>query len=267
MLRTRLITAGILLGVVGLCLSWSPPSWWSALVALMVALACWEWSGLAGVTPIIRSAYLMGSMALYWGVGQLYVPWLVLSLGFWVIMAPLWLRQQWKIQSWLLLGIGWVVLLPSGWSLAALRQQGNSVMLALMVVVWLSDTAAYFAGKAWGKHKLAPSISPGKTWEGVVGALVAVTVYGVIWWWVAQQGGGGAMGARVRQSPTTWLPLLWALTALGVLGDLMESWLKRCAGVKDSGVILPGHGGVLDRVDALTSTLPLAMLWIMGVGK
>jgi phosphatidate cytidylyltransferase len=121
-----------------------------------------------------------------------------------------------------------------------------------MGAIWLSDTAAYFSGRTWGKNKLAPSISPGKTWEGVAGALVAVLVYALIWSY-----GEDAIPA------TLLIPLLLLLAALGIVGDLFESLMKRHAGLKDSGTILPGHGGILDRIDALTSTLPIAALALL----
>ena len=122
-----------------------------------------------------------------------------------------------------------------------------------MAIVWISDTAAFLCGKQWGRCKLAPSISPGKTWEGVAGAFGGVTLYYVILSVCFASGHAvldGAMGFAV----------FLALTALGVEGDLFESWIKRTAGVKDSGTVLPGHGGILDRIDALTSSMPAAAL-------
>ena len=116
--------------------------------------------------------------------------------------------------------------------------------------IWISDTAAYFAGRALGKHKLAPNISPGKTWEGVAGAVVAVSIYALIWARVAGEAGHTKF----------LMPLLLILAIMGIIGDLFESLIKRHAGLKDSGNILPGHGGILDRIDALTSTLPIAVL-------
>jgi phosphatidate cytidylyltransferase len=122
-----------------------------------------------------------------------------------------------------------------------------------MSAIWISDTAAYFSGRAWGRRKLAPSISPGKTWEGVAGALAAVLVYALLW--------SNSSGSEARAS--LLVPLLLLLAAMGIIGDLFESLMKRQAGVKDSGNILPGHGGILDRIDALTSTLPLAILSLL----
>jgi phosphatidate cytidylyltransferase len=117
-------------------------------------------------------------------------------------------------------------------------------------VVWIADTAAYFAGRALGKHKLAPAISPGKTWEGVAGAFAAVTVYAVILHFVRIPTGGIYFV----------IAAFFGMTAFSIAGDLFESWLKRCAGVKDSGIIFPGHGGMLDRIDGVVAALPLAAL-------
>jgi phosphatidate cytidylyltransferase len=122
-----------------------------------------------------------------------------------------------------------------------------------MGLVWAADIAAYFAGRRFGKNKLAPSISPGKTWEGVIGALLGVAVYVLLVWAIA--GSPGKLPLIVLL-----LVASWCWVGLAVIGDLFESAIKRQAGVKDSGALLPGHGGLLDRIDALTSTLPMAAL-------
>jgi CDP-diglyceride synthetase len=149
-----------------------------------------------------------------------------------------------------------VLLLPVWLALVQLRQAGPLALLAIMAVVWLADIGAYFAGRSLGKHKLAPSISPGKTWEGAIGGGVAVLVYGLL------------LSSRLPAILAGNLPLLLVvlvlLTAISILGDLFESLLKRQAGLKDSSKVLPGHGGVLDRIDSLTSTLPLvALVWLV----
>jgi phosphatidate cytidylyltransferase len=125
-----------------------------------------------------------------------------------------------------------------------------------MFVVWLADTAAYFSGRKFGKHKLAPSISPGKTWEGVLGALALVTIYVSVIGWSTGLIKSYLMFAVV-------ILISWFWVALSVMGDLFESAVKRQAGVKDSGTLLPGHGGLLDRIDALTSTLPFVALVLL----
>jgi len=125
--------------------------------------------------------------------------------------------------------------------------------LGFMTAVWVSDTSAYFVGRTLGRHKLAPKVSPGKTWEGVVGALIAVSIYALTWGYLA----GGKIHIVLL------VLLLLVLAVLGIIGDLFESLIKRQAGVKNSGNILPGHGGILDRIDALTSTLPIAVLAVL----
>jgi phosphatidate cytidylyltransferase len=143
-----------------------------------------------------------------------------------------------------------------------IRDLSPGLLLALMAIVWISDSSAFFTGRAWGRNKLAPEISPGKTWEGVYGALAAVLVYAIICivtfgqevipdWFP-----GEAAGLLVA---VFWLALAFA----GIMGDLMESLLKRMAGVKDSGMLLPGHGGILDRIDALLPILPIAAIFYL----
>ncbi len=153
---------------------------------------------------------------------------------------------------------GWLLIVPT-W-LALVRLQAMPwVLLAVLGVVWIADSAAYFAGRTWGRRKLAPLISPGKTWEGVAGAAVAVAVYHALVWYFGLRSVTLEIGVAAALLVACLLPL-------SILGDLFESWIKRQAGVKDSGTLLPGHGGVLDRIDALTSTLPLAALvvpWLM----
>jgi phosphatidate cytidylyltransferase len=149
-----------------------------------------------------------------------------------------------------------VLLLPVWLALVQLRQAGPLTLLAIMSVVWLADIGAYFAGRSFGKHKLAPAISPGKTWEGAIGGAVAVLAYGLL------------LSSKLPPTLAGNLPLLLMvlvlLTAISILGDLFESLLKRQAGLKDSSNVLPGHGGVLDRIDSLTSTLPLvALVWLV----
>ena len=179
---------------------------------------------------------------------------ILLAVAFWLLVAPLWLLGRWHAPHALVrAAVGVVVLLPTFAALLYLHARGPAVLLGVMAVVWIADTAAYFSGRFFGRHKLAPAISPGKTWEGVAGAFVALALYAA---------------AVSRWGALPWLPLflmVWGLLYLSVLGDLFESWIKRVSGMKDSGAMLPGHGGVLDRIDALTSTLPIAtgmLMWL-----
>jgi len=129
-------------------------------------------------------------------------------------------------------------------------------VLAAMAIVWIADTAAYFAGRTFGKRKLAPAVSPGKSWEGVYGAWIAVAIYAIVL--VRFAGDAGFAFDVTALAMVAWLLFVVALASISVVGDLFESLLKRQAGVKDSGTLLPGHGGILDRTDALLAAMPIA---------
>jgi phosphatidate cytidylyltransferase len=152
--------------------------------------------------------------------------------------------------------VGWVVLIPTGLAMLDLRTGHPMWLLGMMGLVWIADIAAYFTGRKFGRHKLAPSISPGKTWEGVAGAMLGVSICVVLAWI------SSPYSAQIIFLPSLLLAS-WCWVGLAVIGDLFESAIKRQAGVKDSGALLPGHGGLLDRIDALTSTLPLAALALL----
>ena len=261
MLLKRILTAASLLVGLLACLFLLPDTLWALVMLLPLAVGALEWAKLSGLPMPARLSYAVAIVAL---AGFVYVfdlaAWLYLAaLMLWLVIVPMWLAAGWQLKSaWLRVPLGVLVLLPLWMALVELREQGPWWVLLLMGVVWIADTAAYFSGRQFGKHKLAPTISPGKTWEGVVGAAVAVVVY-------------GAIVLMVLRSPR-FDPYAWALPALmlgvvmlylSILGDLFESWVKRVANVKDSGNILPGHGGVLDRIDALTSTLPIAALILL----
>ena len=172
---------------------------------------------------------------------------LMAAVLFWVIIAPIWLARGVSLQHRIaLLAAGFIILVPAALALAALPPLQ---VLAVLVLVWVADSAAYFVGRAWGRRKLAPSISPGKTWEGAWGGIAGALAYAIIC--------GGLAGG------VAWIPLVAGaalLAVLSIVGDLFESAAKRQAGVKDSGTLLPGHGGILDRIDSATATLPLAAL-------
>ena len=266
MLKDRVITAILLLaGLLG-ALFLLPPPGWALLCALVCGAAAWEWGGLARFEGPLRIttavaftlaclvlAYSSGLMQGNSGGAILVLPLYALSALFWVFVAPAWMARKWTFKSPMMASLtGFVVLVPTALALMHLRAQGPLVLLATMAVVWVADIAAYFSGRAFGKHKLAPSISPGKTWEGALGAVLAVLIYGF--------GVLVALGASNPHGALTVALALVAWTAISIVGDLFESLLKRQAGIKDSGNILPGHGGILDRIDSLTSTLPLVAL-------
>lgn len=266
MLKQRVITALILLVVFLAALFGLPALLWSALVTAIVLLGAAEWAGLSGLDAGGRKRYLLITALLMFSLMALdatvsidmqTVPHILVysaAVLLWVFIVPVWLMTGWKLNSPLAMGVvGWVVLIPTGLAMMDLRAANPWWLLGIMALVWMADTTAYFAGKRFGKHKLAPSISPGKTWEGVAGALLGVAVYVLVVAWVT------GLYKQYLVFPSGVLAAWWWV-GLAIIGDLFESAIKRQAGVKDSGTLLPGHGGLLDRIDALTPTLPLAAL-------
>lgn len=273
MLKTRVITAVLILAAFLPSLFFLPQRYWALLTAVIVGVAAWEWGGLIRLGSAGRMAYGLFTAAVCvliavlapaaigdGGPGLPAFPGVLavygLTVVFWGAVAPLWLRNKWRAaRSGFGSLVGLVVIVPAWLALVQLRLLGPAVLLAILAVVWMADIAAYVAGKNFGKHKLAPSISPGKTWEGALGACLGVLLYGVAMRYVFAVDG---------ISLGLWLLGLLLVTVVSVVGDLFESLLKRQAGLKDSSHILPGHGGVLDRIDSLTSTLPtVALLWLI----
>ncbi len=268
MLKARIITALILVSVLLPCLFFLPQSVWALVAALVAGVAAWEWGGLmrwrsAGCYRLgIATALSCSGLSLLFpslvelGQPDLMLPVYGMATAFWLLVVPLWLARKWTIAG--LPGIltGALVIVPTWLALTQLRLLGPEVLLAILALVWVADVAAYFFGKTFGKNKLAPSISPGKTWEGALGACVTVVCYGLVL---------RGFFAASTVSPLVWVAGLVLVTAVSVMGDLFESLLKRQAGLKDSSHVLPGHGGVLDRIDSLTSTLPVvALLWLLS---
>jgi phosphatidate cytidylyltransferase len=272
MLKTRVVTALVLLVVFLGALFWLPPRAWAVFAGVLIIPAAWEWGKLMKLTPQICALYALTVVAVCASLFALTLAGespgsaglaVMVYLGaalLWMVVVPVWLwRARLPKSGWLNALTGLMVLVPTWLALVQLHLLSPLLLLMLMSVAWISDTAAYFAGRRYGRRKLAPAISPGKSWEGVAGAVLAVSVYALLW--------GFAWPSylpRVFQSMRfggyALLLLLWLLTAVGIYGDLFESAMKRRAGVKDSGTLLPGHGGVLDRVDALTAVLPVAAL-------
>jgi phosphatidate cytidylyltransferase len=272
MLGTRILTAVILVPLVLVALFLLPSPAWASVSLLVMGAAAGEWADLAGYRKarwllFVAGTMLTGFLLLAtvssggdagWTDGVVPAVCGVATL-FWLVIAPPWVVFRWKPASRLALAIvGWIALIGAWVALVALQAHSPWLVLAAMAIVWIADTAAYFTGRAFGRHKLAPEVSPGKTWEGVYGALAAVTVYAVALVPLAV-----AAGYPGRVSPIAvvlWVMFALALVALSVEGDLFESLLKRHAGVKDSGRLLPGHGGILDRIDALLAAMPAAAL-------
>lgn len=267
MLKARILTAIIILPLFLSALFYLQDIFWATLILVLVVIGSREWSHLAKFTIkntiifIILTTLLGGELLFLLGEAakvDAYTPifiWIfAVSAIFWTIFVPILLKRASSIDSIVgLMLVGWLILLPTALALYQLRAISPLLLLGFMGTIWISDTAAYFTGRAFGKHKLAYHISPGKTWEGVAGAILAVFIYALVW-----------VFAFVGEPYLLLLiPLLVILAILGIIGDLFESLIKRQANVKDSGKILPGHGGILDRIDALTASLPLAMLALL----
>lgn len=264
MLKQRVITALILLILFLAALFALPASGWAVVVTLIVMQGAREWSNLAKMRGFAAGVYLAVMLVSFLLILLMYfvvhpyqkTPIQIfiygISAAFWLMLVPAWLNAGWKTDNpWLLGAVGWAVLIPMGMAMMDLRAANPQPwwLLGVMGLVWVADISAYFTGRKFGKNKLAPSISPGKTWEGVAGAVLGVMVYVVL----------VMLGSGMTQRYSLLLLAIIGV-ALAVIGDLFESAIKRQAGAKDSGTLLPGHGGLLDRIDALTSTLPLAAL-------
>ena len=264
MLLQRILTALVLLAVLSIVLLWLPRAAALAGLALIVLAGAWEWAGLARIQGAVQKALYTAAcavaMLLLWRVAAT-------PAGFaWVMAATL---------AWWVVAFGWLSLAPGrgGRIPAALaglatlapmwvamerlyHHSGHGPMLIVFVfvLIWAADIGAYFVGRRFGRYKLAPRVSPNKTWEGVLGGL--------------------ALGALVALAGQAWfgfdaaafLPLCMAVILVSVVGDLTESLFKRQVGVKDSGGLLPGHGGVLDRIDSLTSAVPVWALGLVWLG-
>jgi phosphatidate cytidylyltransferase len=265
-LAQRVATAVVVLAAFLLAVFLLPPRAFALIVMVILVLAAHAWAKLIGLAPGAAAVYAMllalvacallfapqAAFARGWPPRLLAVVCGVATL-FWLLVAPFWVIARWPARSpWLMSVVG-LVTLPALWmALVQLHARSPWVLLAAMGLVWIADTAAFFAGRRFGRHKLAPQVSPGKTWEGLAGALVAVALYALLLVPLAPRLGIAPEASGVA----AWVAFAVAVAALSAVGDLFESWQKRQAGVKDSGALLPGHGGVLDRIDALVAAMP-----------
>jgi phosphatidate cytidylyltransferase len=270
MLKTRVLTALVLLAVFLPILFLLPAIYIGIFFLIALLAAAWEWSRLLN-PGAERAAWLYALLCLLTIVfllGMQNASWqfalLLLAVIFWFFIAPFILAKGINLSLqklrpfYVVLGL---ILLPATWfSLVFLRELGLIFLLSSMAFVWVADIGAYFVGKAFGKRKLAMQISPGKSVEGAIGGLILCYGYALlcVFFLPFEATLFGAWAIRFG-----WVPLflmVTVLTAFSIFGDLFESQLKRLAGVKDSSNLLPGHGGVLDRVDALIPTMPIAAL-------
>ncbi|MCD1125070.1 phosphatidate cytidylyltransferase [Jinshanibacter sp. LJY008] len=284
MLKSRIITALILIPLVIAALFMLPPLPFAIMTVAICMLAAWEWGQLAGMgTPVQRIMLAalcgVGLFVLYWPTHISPLPlllhpvvegFLLASLGWWVLALLMVLfypasAQFWKHSRLLRLIFGVLTIVPFFWGMLVLRQYGfeeNSYtgawwLLYVMFLVWGADSGAYAFGRLFGKHKLAPKVSPGKTLEGLVGGLVSSALLAWLF----------SLYAPLHISLNTLLISSVLAVLASVLGDLTESMFKREAGIKDSGHLIPGHGGVLDRIDSLTAAIPVFACLIFLVFK
>lgn len=268
MLKQRVLTAGVLLSIMLAALLWLPTQGFAVVLGTVVLLGAREWAALIGYEPAGQQGYVgvlfLALLLLAWS--QPTVPTLrpvVIGVAtlFWVAVT-VWLWRHAHVMgkplNRTLLTVCGILVLTAPWlALVALHEQsGPWLVLFLLLIVWVADSCAYFAGRRWGRRRLAPALSPGKTIEGVYGGLFGVALLAVA--------GSIGVGLGVGQG-LLFVGLCLLAAVVSIAGDLFESLLKRQCGVKDSGHLLPGHGGVLDRVDSLTAAAPLFVLgwWLL----
>ena len=263
-MRARIFTAVVLAAVLVGVLLYGPAWAARALFGLFIAAGAWEWSGFFAVTTratrmgyvllvaLLASAarMLLADAGEFSRLMQFTTCWWLLAL-LWLLIAP----QQ--TRAWSTAVAGLLALVPAWVALTRMVElwpRGAQWVLFILTLAFAADTGAYFAGRAYGRLKLAPLVSPAKTWEGVIGGMVLAAVVGYA-------------GSRwFDLSPRGFVPLCLAGAAFSVVGDLTESMFKRAAGLKDSGRLFPGHGGVLDRVDGVLATTPVMCLGLLWLG-
>ncbi|WP_203141774.1 phosphatidate cytidylyltransferase [Marinobacter mangrovi] len=272
MLKTRVITALILAPIAIGCIFFLPPLGFALFTGIIISIGAWEWANMAGMTagPARIGYALATALVLFLLLQSTALTVLVLAVIWWVVALLLVRAYPGGSQQWQPVPVralmGGLVLVPAWVGLNQLRSgdfhlanADNNLLLLLYVfcVVWVADIGAYFAGRAFGKAKLAPRVSPGKSWAGVWGGLVAVAALSLI----------VSLVIGCSATETGLLLVVSLITgAVSVLGDLLESMLKRFRGIKDSSQLLPGHGGIMDRIDSLTAAIPVFALCITLLG-
>lgn len=273
MLAQRVATALVLVALLLMALAVSQPWPFALLTLLLIAAAGWEWGRLNQASALLALA--MGCVLAAAGAWAIALGWTQRAPAsawwaapvLWLVAGVLALRagpEVWpRLPRWLRWSVG-ILALGAAWlALTQARAIGINFLLSVLCLVWMADISAYFGGRAFGRRKLAPSISPGKSWEGVWSGIGGVILLAVFWIWLdgRMPFDSDSVYSRLLGSLGWWggALALAALSALSVIGDLVESLVKRAAGAKDSSRLLPGHGGVLDRVDALLPVVPVAL--------
>lgn len=272
MLKQRLITGAILIAVATWGILVLPTVWFGMGLLLFVLVGAWEWGGLLGLAqqPPVRLGYcalVFGVTALAWSLldNSVFVGLVLACAGVYWCSVLTWLWHYAADPQWRnprsLRAVAGVITLVAPW-VALMNLHGTPLfgpfyVLFLMGMIWIADSGAYFAGRRWGRHKLAPHISPGKTWEGAAGALLATLTFAAL--------GAGVLGGPAETRWPVFIMICLVAVLFSIVGDLFESMIKRQHQVKDSGGLLPGHGGVLDRVDSLTAAAPVFLLGLQGL--
>jgi phosphatidate cytidylyltransferase len=263
-IRKRVLTAAVLVAVLLAVVLWLPANATVGALVLVVLAGAWEWSAFLRVEKAWQRGLYVAAVAAtlpaIWYftheenglrlVLQIAIAWWIVALG-WVMFAPR------VVSSWAAGVAGILALVPAWLALARMRllePDGALWLLFALVLVQVADIGAFFVGRRFGRRRLAPNVSPGKTWEGVIGGVVASALVAVI--------GGAYFGAPLA----VFLPLCLVAVAFSIVGDLTESLLKRFAGLKDSGRLFPGHGGVMDRIDSVTAAAPVLFLGLLVLG-
>lgn len=259
MILQRVISGAVIALLLIVAVLWLPPWWSAAALSLVLVAAAWEWSGFIRAGVLLRASFLLLTLlasALWWRLSAASALMLWLALGFWTAMTA-WVFLWPRVNRAAVFMAG-VFALSFAWcALVRMRvdwERGSHAVMYALLIVWLADSGAYFSGRTWGVRKLAPSVSPGKTWAGMWGGLAACALLAV---------------AAAAFEGLPMLPLIAVTLVVGaysVAGDLVESLCKRFAGLKDSGSLIPGHGGVLDRFDSLLAAAPCLMLGIKLLG-
>ena len=271
MLKTRILTALFLAVLVLSALFFLPATVWMLFCAVLISLAAWEWCALIGFNGRVSLFYPLATGASFIAIAwhppapELLFGFFAGASLFWLLVVPLWLIRKWHLRSagYLNFLLGWAMLMPAGLALLTLRGNGWT-LLAVLAIAWIADSAAYFVGRAIGRHKLAPNISPGKTWEGAAGGGIAVMVYCAFMPKPFDLSVVMHLGSTEFMQNSAWVGAGLIFAIVSIVGDLLESLFKRQAGMKDSSHLLPGHGGVLDRVDSLLALLPVVAAVYMG---
>ena len=267
-IKKRVTTAAVLVVLLLAVILWLPPEATVVALTLVVLVGAWEWSAfLRPPNVAYRFGYVViiaVLLPLAWRLTQvpggrdlllnIALVWWIIAL-LWVMFAPRW------VAAWSAAVAGVLALVPAWVALLSLRldlERGAEWILFALILVWAADIGAFFIGRKFGRLRLAPSVSPGKTWEGVLGGMVASALVAVLgsWWF------GRTFPIPIAQ----FLPMCLAVVAFSIVGDLTESLLKRFAGVKDSGSLFPGHGGVMDRIDSVTGAAPILLLGLIMLG-